>query len=194
MAGALPFGQLAAFLISGDKVLSRTLLWEFPESRGICHWNRPNFADRIVCDLQRWNPFSGALRLPVVVLCWSASCLRTTHPPKRNGLGQKKTLALHGIIFNYYWEGPYLRVLFSWLFRIQKIDPSEWQAEVKVVQTTISWTPKLAQVHVTGPASPLPRNKDQSADAAKNHHVKFLMQWGVQGKPKFEKLAYKVPV
>ena len=25
----------------------------------------------------------------------------------------KKTLALHGIIFNYYWEGPYLRVLFS---------------------------------------------------------------------------------
>ena len=32
----------------------------------------------------------------------------------------------------------------------------------KAVQTTTSWTPELAQVHVTGPASPLPpRNRDQ---------------------------------
>ena len=28
--------------------------------------------------------------------------------------------------------------------------------KVKAVQTTTSWTPELAQVHVTGPASPLP--------------------------------------
>ena len=49
-------------------------------------------------------------------------------------------------------------------------------AEVKAVQTTTSWTPALAQVHVTGLASPLPpRNKDQSADAAKNHYLIFLI-------------------
>ena len=41
-----------------------------------------------------------------------------------------------------------------------------------------------------GPASPLPpRNKDQSADAAKNHYLIFLNVWKVRGKlPKFEKL------
>ena len=47
-------------------------------------------------------------------------------------------------------------------------------------------------MHVTGPASPLPpRNKDQSADAAKNHYLIFLNHCleGVRGNvPKFEKL------
>ena len=48
----------------------------------------------------------------------------------------------------------------------------------KSVQTTTSWTPELAQVHVTGPASPFPRNKDQSADAAKNDYLIFsIIVW-----------------
>ena len=70
---------------------------------------------------------------------------------------------------------PVFACLIFLTFSGPKIDPSEWQAEVKAVQTTTSWTPELAQVHVTGPASPLPpRNKDQSADAAKNHYLIFL--------------------
>ena len=63
--------------------------------------------------------------------------------------------------------------------------------KVKAVQTTTSWTPELAQVHVTGPTSPLPpRNKDQSADAAKSLSYFFQSLFGgVQGNvPKFEKL------
>ena len=43
---------------------------------------------------------------------------------------------------------------------------------------------KMAQVHVTGPASQIPpRNKDQSADAAKNDYLIFLQSLfgGVQG-------------
>ena len=38
-------------------------------------------------------------------------------------------------------------------FKVQKTDPSFWQVEAKAVQTP-PWTPELAQVHVTDPASP----------------------------------------
>ena len=38
-------------------------------------------------------------------------------------------------------------------FKVQKTDPSFWQIEAKAVQTP-PWTPELAQVHVTDPASP----------------------------------------
>ena len=51
--------------------------------------------------------------------------------------------------------------------------PSLWQVEVKAVQTP-PWTPELAQVHVTDPASPhCPRNKDQSC---KSHKPKVWSQ------------------
>ena len=63
-----------------------------------------------------------------------------------------------------------------------KMDPSEWQAEVRAIQTTTSWTPELTQVHVAG----IPRNKDQSAAV-----ILFfsIIVWRVQGSvPKFEKL------
>ena len=60
--------------------------------------------------------------------------------------------------------------------------PSEWQAEVRAIQTTTSWTPELTQVHVAG----IPRNKDQSAAVILFSQSLF---GGVQGSmPKFEKL------
>ena len=34
--------------------------------------------------------------------------------------------------------------------------PFEWQAEAKAIQTTTSWTPELAQVHVTARHPPCP--------------------------------------
>ena len=59
-----------------------------------------------------------------------------------------ETASVAGIL---NWRDPYLRVFFL-TFSGLKIDPSESQAEVKAVQTT--WTPELAQVHVTGPYPP----------------------------------------
>ena len=52
-------------------------------------------------------------------------------------------------------------------------------------------------MHVTGPASPLtPRNKDQSADAAKNHSLIFLNHCleGCGNVPNLRNVADKVPV
>ena len=71
-----------------------------------------------------------------------------------------------------------------------KIDPSEWQAEVKAVQTTTSWTPELAQVHVTGPASPFPETKIKVQMLQRIIILFFsIIVWRVRGNvPKFEKL------
>ena len=73
-----------------------------------------------------------------------------------------------------------------------KIDPSEWQAEVRAVQTTISWTPELAQVHVTGPASPpSPPKQRLKCRCCKESlfHFSQSLFGGLQGNvPKFEKL------
>ena len=61
-----------------------------------------------------------------------------------------------------------------------KINPSEWQEEVKAVQTTTSKTPELAQVHVTGPASPLPpQNKDHCLERGQGNVPKFEKLWRI---------------
>ena len=57
------------------------------------------------------------------------------------------------------------------VFKVQKTDPSLWQVEAKAVQTP-PWTPELAQVHVTDPASPPcpPKQRSKCQVSAKWRH------------------------
>ena len=53
------------------------------------------------------------------------------------------------------WSYPHTNIIRggNLVFKVQKTDASLWQVEAKAVQTP-PWTPELAQVHVTDPASP----------------------------------------
>ena len=78
---------------------------------------------------------------------------------------------------------------FSSLFRPNR---SFWMTgRSKSVQTTTSWTPELAQVHVIGPTSPLPPKQRSKCRCCKESlsYFSIIVFGGVQGNvPKFGKL------